>query len=132
MCGRRPDFPHETSQTSDSTLNSYYQHKITTNHRHGKQNTQYPVDSLKNFSSEFNTQNRKLFLRKCHFSSKRWKTFPQGAAKNGKVANFSSEAIKTMEKKLMDPLGIHLHIFSRNRKVSDSQVSQNSGHPSKL
>ena len=90
--------------------------KITTNHRHGKQNIQYPVDSPKNFSSDFNTQNRKLFLGKCHFSSKRWKTFPQGAAKKWKSCQFFLRSHQNDGKKVDGPpRNPSTHFFKKSK-----------------
>ena len=57
-----------------------------------------------NFSSEFNTQNRKLFLGKRHFSSKRWKTFPQGIIKiEEKLPIFPQKPSKRWKKSRWTP-----------------------------
>ena len=51
--------------------------KFTMNLWNQNNKTQNTVDGRFNFSSEFNTPNRKLFLRNSHFSSGTMETFPQ-------------------------------------------------------
>ena len=52
-----------------------------------------------NFSSEFNTQIENFSSENATFPQNDGKLFRRASQNWGKVANFSSEAIKTMEKK---------------------------------